>query len=580
MVVFGSSSGIMLASSFRGSNLIEQASRPLSSSIKCFQQHVALEPAGRQASCPRSKTNNNNNKQATEQATSTTTTTVEAKPFEAIPGPKPSLPVIGTGWIYLPLIGRYNVSRMHEAKFEQNKLYGSIMREQFSSDMSMVTIFEPSDIREVFKAEEGCPSRPVQEYSIKQRQMDQKRYSSVGLANMMGQEWAETRKILAPLLMSSDIKRRIAVDQDRISNRLVDYMNQKVLTSSKVVDSIQLLLSRYAIESITNLTISDKLTCLDVDDQNEQKAAQRRDGETIFAASIDYFKASHSLHYGSKLWKYIETRPFRDLKRSSNIMADTAAIYIDQLVKELEANREQVLKKPISEHKSVTETLFVGQKLSLLDIKSTVTDFIAGGIYTISSTLAMTLFLLATNPDCQEKLYSELKQQLGKPGKTSISLDQLEQLKYLKLCLKEAFRLLPTIPGVARTLQKDMVLAGYQVPKGTLVFCNTLVTCRLAEHFDRPMSFDPGRWDRATTGGGASKSDLVFALLPFGHGIRKCIGRPFAELELQMAIAKLVGEFKIEPVDETTAETLPLDTNFIVVPRNPIPLKFTPRDRQ
>lgn len=72
---------------------------------------------------------------------------------------------------------------------------------------------------------------------------------------------------------------------------------------------------------------------------------------------------------------------------------------------------------------------------------------------------------LCQNQDKQEKLYEELKKVL--PHKdTPMTPTTLEQLPFLRACIKETLRMYPVVLGNGRSLQSDAVICGYNVPKG------------------------------------------------------------------------------------------------------------------
>lgn len=75
------------------------------------------------------------------------------------------------------------------------------------------------------------------------------------------------------------------------------------------------------------------------------------------------------------------------------------------------------------------------------------------------------LYQLATRPEEQEKMYQEMKRVLPEPG-APLTAQQLEKLVYTKGFIREVFRMYSTVIGNGRTLQNDMVIGGYQIPKG------------------------------------------------------------------------------------------------------------------
>lgn len=82
-----------------------------------------------------------------------------------------------------------------------------------------------------------------------------------------------------------------------------------------------------------------------------------------------------------------------------------------------------------------------------------------------SSSVAILLYFLASNQTCQDKLRKEILTIL--PNKNSkLSNDAFNHMPYLRACMKETNRVLPITGGNVRKIPVDLVLSGYQVPKG------------------------------------------------------------------------------------------------------------------
>lgn len=75
------------------------------------------------------------------------------------------------------------------------------------------------------------------------------------------------------------------------------------------------------------------------------------------------------------------------------------------------------------------------------------------------------LYCLALNPDKQEKLRQELRTILPKKD-SPLTPENMQDLPYLRACIKEGLRVCPPLAGTARAVGKDIVLQGYQIPKG------------------------------------------------------------------------------------------------------------------
>jgi cytochrome P450 family 12 len=158
---------------------------------------------------------------------------------------------------------------------------------------------------------------------------------------------------------------------------------------------------------------------------------------------------------------------------------------------------------------------------------------------------------LAKNPEKQQKLRDELTKVL--PEKTSkLTAENMKNLPYLRAVLKEGQRLYPATPGTTRAAGQDLVIQGFQIPKGINLFISTGLISKNDEHYPRSLEFLPERWlrDNQERGCPNARDANPFVYLPFGFGARSCVGRRFAELEIEVLIARMVREFHIEWLHE------------------------------
>lgn len=468
---------------------------------------------------------------------------VYPKPFHEIPGPKPSLPFIGTSWQYSRW-GRYNLYQLHDASADKYHRYGDLMKEEYQWRKPVVHAFNPEDFQVIFRNQGRCPVRPPNEFVCKYRTEHPLKYSSVGLSNALGPEWHSLRRALAPVLLQMKNVAALAGWLGDICDDFAQYVRGLREPHSRVVGHVQDALSRLALEAIFMLCLDTRLGCLKPSDSEPGEAS------TIIRAAQQLFSAYQELYYGLPLWKYVNTPPYKKYAEAESVLYDITLGYIQHYAKLPTGGKDR----------SLLQALLSLDGLSEKDVHLTVMDFIVGGVFTTSIALCFLLHHLACNPAAQERLYTELRSGGGSKDVGSCS--------YLRACIKESFRLSPTVPGVMRILPEDVVLSGYRVPAGVPVFANSLVTCRLERHFPQPERFQPERWL------GGRGHIHPFSMLPFGHGARMCVGRRFAELQLMTAAAKMVENFIIEPYTQR------IDTSyvFVVVPSHPVALGF--RDRK
>lgn len=198
-------------------------------------------------------------------------------------------------------------------------------------------------------------------------------------------------------------------------------------------------------------------------------------------------------------------------------------------------------------------------------------DLMLVGIDTISMAVSSILYQLATRPAEQQKIFEELQENIPDPD-TPLTFELLEKNKYTKSFIKEVLRVYSTVIGNGRTLQKDTPIGGYMIPKGVQVVFPNLVTGTLDEYVSDADEFIPERWIKSDDN---DRTLHKFASLPYGHGSRMCIGRRFADLEMQILLAKLVRNYKLEYHHK------PLDyaITFMFAPDGPLKFKMTPRKK-
>jgi cytochrome P450 family 49 subfamily A len=176
---------------------------------------------------------------------------------------------------------------------------------------------------------------------------------------------------------------------------------------------------------------------------------------------------------------------------------------------------------------------------------------------------------LAKNPDKQRKLFEEIQRHV--PDKDlPVSSDILNELRYLKACIKESMRMSAIAVGNQRETVKDMVIADYQVPKGTTIFMPILMLSNLEKYYPQADKFIPERWIKEDP---QYYKSHPFLTMPFGFGPRMCIGRRFAELEIETLVTKIIRNFKVEYDYE-------MKYNHTVLRTPASPLKFRMMDRE
>uniref|UniRef100_A0A8D1HM48 Uncharacterized protein n=1 Tax=Sus scrofa TaxID=9823 RepID=A0A8D1HM48_PIG len=119
--------------------------------------------------------------------------------------------------------------------------------------------------------------------------------------------------------------------------------------------------------------------------------------------------------------------------------------------------------------------------------------------------------------------------------------DHLDQMPYTTMCIKEALRLYPPVPGVSRELSKPITFPdGRSLPAGIILSLSIYGLHHNPQVWPNPEEFDPSRF----APGSARHSH---AFMPFSGGSRNCIGKQFAMNEMKVAVALTLLRFELAP---------------------------------
>jgi cytochrome P450 len=148
---------------------------------------------------------------------------------------------------------------------------------------------------------------------------------------------------------------------------------------------------------------------------------------------------------------------------------------------------------------------------------------------------------LVRNPNVMQKAQAEVRGKLQ--GKPMVTEDDLADLRYTKLIIKETLRLHPVVPLlVPRECREPCKVMGYDVPKGTTVFVNVWAINRDPRYWDDAATFRPERFEAGTV----DFKGTDFEYTPFGAGRRMCPGMAFAQASMELVLAALLYHFDWE----------------------------------
>jgi cytochrome P450 len=208
--------------------------------------------------------------------------------------------------------------------------------------------------------------------------------------------------------------------------------------------------------------------------------------------------------------------------------------------------------------------LLLDSGLSEVAVRDELVTMVIAGHETVAAALAWTLMLLAEHPGVQDRVRAELADHPRQIG----LLDHRDRLPWTRGVIDEALRLYPPAWALSRRSSAPDVIAGREVPAGTMVIISPWLLHRRGASWPDPLAFRPERFLGATAGPGRA------GYLPFGQGPRLCIGRELALGEMVVVLDRLLRACRLG-LPPGWSRPAP-QARVAVHPRGGMPLLLTP----
>lgn len=296
-------------------------------------------------------------------------------------------------------------------------------------------------------------------------------------------------------------------------------------------------LTRYTVDVTTNFVFGCDLNTLER-------------GADVLQAHIEKILPTINRRINAPVpyWRFWKFRGDREVDRAMAAVQEACAGFIAE-------NRARLAAPPPAGALSGTENADASQASNLLEgflsvgdggtglseaeiIGNTITMLIAGED-TSAHTLAWIIDYLCHEPEVQRRVREEVD------GLPEVPTSQdLDRLAYLDGVMQEAMRLKSVAPLLFLEANRDTVVGGLPIPRGTGIMALLRYPCLEERHFTRAAEFHPERWllprDLA-----AYPAHHKQALIPFGAGPRFCPGRHLAWIEIKAAMAALCRHYHL-----------------------------------
>jgi cytochrome P450 len=170
-----------------------------------------------------------------------------------------------------------------------------------------------------------------------------------------------------------------------------------------------------------------------------------------------------------------------------------------------------------------------GDGLTDKELRDELVTLLVAGHETTATGLAWAFERLLRTPRVLEKLKA--------------SLEEEDDDAYLDAVVKEALRLRPVIAGVGRKVRGPFELNGRTIPIGTELNPSISIVHRRPDVYPQPGEFRPERFLDSDT------APDTYSWIPFGGGVRRCLGASFALMEMREVIRRVLERTDLRPAD-------------------------------
>ncbi|XP_059622551.1 cytochrome P450 9e2-like [Phlebotomus argentipes] len=382
------------------------------------------------------------------------------------------------------------------------------------------------------------------------------------LAILKGQRWRDMRSTLSPAFTGSKMRTMFHLVSDCCTDT-VSYLQNQVQDNEPFLIDLKDLFTRLTNDVIATCAFGLKVDSL-TNQNNEFYLAGKQATNFKGIRSLKFFIVTQFPKLAKILKVSIFERKFctffRDLVWNTIRHREQESIVRPDMINLLiQARRGKLEERDDQEsHKagfSVVEESTVGEaihhnKLQEDDLTVQCMIFFLAGFETVSTCMSFTAHELATNPDVQKALLTEVDATEQKLNGRPLTYEALHNMLYLDMVISESLRYWP--PGIAldRLCVEPYIMKvdgkSYEMKVGESILIPVVSLHHDPKYFPNPSKFDPERFNEE------NKYKITpFTYLPFGVGPRNCIGSRFALMETKAILYHILTKFTFEVSEKT-----------------------------
>eukprot|EP00029_Vermamoeba_vermiformis_P006084 TRINITY_DN2295_c0_g1_i1.p1 TRINITY_DN2295_c0_g1~~TRINITY_DN2295_c0_g1_i1.p1 ORF type:complete len:500 (-),score=122.27 TRINITY_DN2295_c0_g1_i1:29-1528(-) len=434
-----------------------------------------------------------------------------------IPGPKPN-----------PLFG--NILDVLKAKAYGTALlkhipkYGDIFA--FYGFLPEVVLSHPDHIKMMYwnSHERGAGlSQPIAETA-----------KSLGLFSLpYGDKWKFHRRLISPIFQSSNLQKIDWIIIDKVNKLAGQWRKLASANGGQVEVNSMVEFQNMTVDAVGKAAFGYEFNALD-----------GNNSELLRAFDLILSTIAHRIIFNLiPYWRWFPFIPANTrLRNAQELSESTMARMIEKRVEDYV--RDKAAGNLKDEGLDLMDLLLRASqenedgKFSIEDLYGECFTFVVAGNETTAISLTFLFNLLGNNLDEQAKLREHIRKAIGDKTPT---INDLNNIPYLEMAIKESMRIFPVAYINRREAQEDMKIGDYVVPKGTSLIYSAQHVHNDERFWNEPQRFNPERFSREE-----EEKRPLHSFVPFGGGLRICVGKTFAMSEMKFATALLLRDFEFD----------------------------------
>ncbi|GAA0140866.1 oxygenase [Lithospermum erythrorhizon] len=462
-----------------------------------------------------------------------------------LPPSPPRLPIIGN----LHQLGNLP----HRSLWKLSQKYGPVLLLKLGNIPTLV-VSSPETAKEVLKIHDlDCCTRPYSYGS------DKLTYNALDMSySPYNHHWREIRKVCMLELFSSKRVRFFQFIRDQEVSNLVDKLSELSENPVVVNEKIYELMNNI----ICRIVFGKRYGGNQFQDYNIERGLVE-----VVEMLGSYWYADSFTFFGKIVDKLTGMQNRLD-KCFKNIDSFLEQVVVEHLDPE----------RPKPEREDLVDILLELSKdesapvpLSRDHIKAIAFDILVASTDTSSLTITWAMAELARNPRIMEKVQAEVRNQVGK--KSMVEAEEVDNLRYLKMVVKETFRLHPPAATLLpREAMRDCNIGGYNISTKTKILVNAYAIGRDPMSWKHPDEFWPERFEDSDV----DFKGRHFEYVPFGAGRRRCPGLEMGVSNVEYTLANLLYCFDWKLPNGMRKEDISMEEDGLILVRKKSPLVLAP----